>query len=87
MTNLSTDPAMNDIQSAALSQRISVAAPQRGAAAGVEVIRCGGVAHIQIKMSVRVNKTGEQKTAGYNRLGPGLTVTETDGKICRMSSA
>ena len=33
MTNLSTDPAMNDIQSAALSQRISVAAPQRGALA------------------------------------------------------
>ena len=33
MTNLSTDPAMNDIHTAAPSQRIAVAAPQRGALA------------------------------------------------------
>ena len=33
MTNLSTDPSMNDIHTAAPSQRIAVAAPQRGALA------------------------------------------------------
>ena len=37
------------------------AAAQRGAPAGVEVVRCRCVADVQIKMCVRVNETGEEE--------------------------
>ena len=41
------------------------AAPQRRTGAGGEIVRRGGVAHVQIKMGVGVDKAGEQQHTGH----------------------
>ena len=41
------------------------AAPERRPAAGVEIIRRGGVAHIQVKVGVGVDEAGEQQAPGH----------------------
>ena len=41
------------------------AAVERGAGAAGEIIRRGGVAHVQIKVGVRVDKAGEQQHPGH----------------------
>ena len=43
----------------------SSAAPQGRPGAGAEIIRRGGVAHVQIKVGVRVDKAGEQQHPGH----------------------
>jgi hypothetical protein len=40
-------------------------ATERSAAASVKIIRSGGIADVQIKMSMGVNKTGEEQATFY----------------------
>ena len=50
------------------------AAVERGAGAAGEIIRRGGVAHVQIKVGVRVDKAGEQQHPGH------IHYLRTDGR-------
>ena len=66
------------------------AAAQGGAAAGVEVVRCDGVADLKVEVCVRVEKAGEQQLAADvdhlglragKRLADGLDAFAVDEQI------